>query len=116
MTIPDDVMKAAHVTRRMVEAHIRTDGMSFGIDEEGEEIIARAIMAERERWLAPFVTRDGANEMEAQDAVERLAEWMFMNNAMFNYVGSSFDAAAIEARRVVAAAAAIRKGVSDEDS
>ncbi len=102
MTIPDDVMAKAKTA--LNEAFAGGDYLGAC------RAIARAIMAERERWLAPFVTRDGANEMEAQDAVERLAEWMFMNNAMFNYVGSSFDAAAIEARRIVAAAAAIRKG------
>ena len=47
--IPDDVMKAAYVVRRRCDQHIRTDGMSFYLDDECDEIIARAIMAERER-------------------------------------------------------------------
>ncbi len=105
--IPDDVRMLAAVIVDTVDPKYYLFGQ---MRQQMIDAIARALMAERERWLAPFVTRDGANEMEAQDAVERLAEWMFMNNAMFNYVGSSFDAAAIEARRIVAAAAAIRKG------
>lgn len=54
--IPDDVMKAAYVVRRRCEAHIRTDGMSFYLDDACDEIIGRAIMAEIEQLRTELTT------------------------------------------------------------